>query len=128
MPSGGVDTVPVDPTKITMVTSPVARKRWARRDGTHLEGPHRPAPDRLVGAVEMRESAGGEKAEEVECREIGRMRRPMRNQTRDDVGVMLPEGVHLGVERRHGPVTMKVSEEGQEGRMMHRLEWGHPSR
>jgi hypothetical protein len=41
-PEVGVGTVPGDPTKIKVVMSPVARNRWARRDGKHLEGPHRP--------------------------------------------------------------------------------------
>jgi hypothetical protein len=42
-PEVGAGAVPGDPTKTKVVTSPVARNRWARRDGTYLEGPHRPA-------------------------------------------------------------------------------------
>jgi hypothetical protein len=38
----GVGTVPEDPTKTKVVTSPDARNHRAQRDGTYLEGPHRP--------------------------------------------------------------------------------------
>lgn len=39
----GADTVPEDPTKTKVVTSPDARNHRAQRDGTYLEGPHRPS-------------------------------------------------------------------------------------
>ena len=94
MPSGGADTVPVDLTKIMMVRrqSPANAGRVAtgRTSRAHIV----PHPTDWLGLGDARKrwrwkGRGGSR------REIGRMRRPMRNQTRDDVGAMLPEGVHL---------------------------------
>jgi hypothetical protein len=67
----GADTVPGDPTKTTVVTTPDARKSWAQCGGTHLEDPRRPRTGRLAGARETRrrrkaEARATRKVEEVE--------------------------------------------------------------
>ena len=83
----GAGTVPEDPTKTKVVTSPDARNHRAQRDGEHLEGPHRPSAQPTGRERGDARESGDAKAEEVERREIGRSDMPMSLQTRSDVGV-----------------------------------------
>lgn len=109
----GAGTAPEDPTKTKVVASPDARNDRAHRDGTRLEGPHRPSSAPLGGDRRNARESGDEKAEEVERRAIGRAAMPMVVLTRSDVGgthcktIQMDEGA-VAVSRRPRRSRRKV--------------------
>lgn len=73
----GAGTVPEDPTKTMVVASPDARNHRAQRDGTYLEGQHRPSSHPAGWSRGTPERVAVREAEEVESRAIGRGDMPM---------------------------------------------------
>jgi hypothetical protein len=125
----GADTVPEDPTKTKVVTSPDARNHRAQRDGMYLEGPTSPLKlPELGGDEEKLERAVMRRPRRSRAERLARRTCPCPVQTRRAVGVERREIIRKDEERRARPGDHEGPERRSRGAESEHVDAGAPAR